>query len=281
MVIIQWRTVPYFSLITLFLEVPIILTIINTFSAFFFGSHIDRINPWTSGVALTILCSSVLGSSLPLSSSISNSLCASQLSSLTFGLSNSPFQLTQISVSEMLSGELSTAPWSGWRSICLNWWTFNTWGRPPGMFFADKAGCKGDFSDNSNEAAPYWWKFDQDGLTICLVSEIYVMAVISLFWVRDSICVAHRIWLPYHISKNSLTLAVRCNFVCSAFLFLSMLFSVLVLSNAGLLLARNPLLARVNILTTAFLQRVSPGVCDCLHPITSCPGEELASSPTP
>jgi hypothetical protein len=81
--------------------------------------------------------------------------------------------------------------------------TFNVCVCPPGRFFADKAGGKGDLSYNLNEAAPSWSKNDQDGLTISAVSNMYPMAVICLFWTRDSFWVARRFWLPCHFSKMS------------------------------------------------------------------------------
>jgi hypothetical protein len=93
-------------------------------------------------------------------SSISDSLSASQSFSLLFGLSKSPFQLSQFSVSEMLSDELSSSLSVGWRSILLIQRTFNSSVRPPGRYFADKAGGTGDLSDNLNAAGPSWWKFD-------------------------------------------------------------------------------------------------------------------------
>ena len=78
-------------------------------SAFFFDRLIGRINAGTFGAVHTFCCSVVSESSLPLSSSISESLSASQLASLSIGLSKSPIQLSQFLVSEMLSGELSSA----------------------------------------------------------------------------------------------------------------------------------------------------------------------------
>jgi len=78
-------------------------------SAFFFDRLIGRINAGTFGAVHTFGCSVVSESSLPLSSSISESLSASQLASLSIGLSKSPIQLSQFLVSEMLSGELSSA----------------------------------------------------------------------------------------------------------------------------------------------------------------------------
>jgi hypothetical protein len=73
---------------------------------------------------------------------------------LTFELSKSPFQLSQFSVLERLSGTLSSScSAEGQSTICI-WQILNTWVRSPGRFFADKAGGKGDHSDNANAAAP-------------------------------------------------------------------------------------------------------------------------------
>ena len=168
-----------------------------------------------------------------------------------------------------------------WRLIGLIRRTFNTRVCPPGSFFEDKAGGTGDFFDNFNAAAPSCWKCDHDALTISSVSEMYPTAVICSFWPWDSFCVAHRFRLPSHISKMLWTLAIWCNFFCSASLFISTLLSVLVGFNSGSSSASNPLLARVNWLTMTFSRRVSPVVFDYLHPITSRPREQLASTPAP
>jgi len=77
-----------------------------------------------------------------------DSSTASQSSSLSFGLAKSPFQLSQFSVSEMLSGALSSSHSAARWSILLIGWTFNTWVHPPGQSIADTTGCKGDLADN-------------------------------------------------------------------------------------------------------------------------------------
>jgi len=218
---------------------------------------------------------------MPLLCSISDSSSATQSSSLVSGLSKSPFQLSQSSVSEMLSGAQSSSPSTGWWLILRIRRTFMIWVLPPGRAFADKAGGKGDLSDNLNAAAPSCWKSDQDALTISSVSEIYPMAVICLFWARDSFWVARRFWLPCHISKKSWTLAILCNFLSSASFFISESFSVFMVSNSGSVPAKIPVLARANCLTTTFSRSVSRVVFDCLHPLTSRPKEKLASTPTP
>jgi len=146
LVIIHWHILSYFFLILLFLLVSIILTVIIVFSAFFFDCQISQMNPGTFGAALTFRCSRVSESSLLLSSSIFDWMSASQSFLLLFGLSKSPFQLSQFSVSEMLSGELSLSLLAGWWSIGLIERTFNSWVRPPGRSFADKAGGTGDSS---------------------------------------------------------------------------------------------------------------------------------------
>ena len=281
MVRIHWRILSYSHLIPLFLLVSIILTVINTFSTFFFDCRVGPINPGTFSAALTFRCSGVHQFSLWLSRYISHSLSALQTSSLLFGLSKSPFQWRQFSVSEMLSGELCSSVLAGWPSIRLIGWTFNRCVHPPWRFFADKAGSTGDFSDNYNAATPSCWKFDQNALTISLVSEMYPIAVICVFWAWDSVSVARRFWLPCHIVNKLWTLAIRCNFFSSASLFIFMSLSMLLGSNAGSSPASNPLLARANCLTKIFLERVSPVIFDCLHPITSHLSEKLASTAIP
>jgi len=158
----------------------------------------------------------------------------------------SPFLSIQVSVSKMISGALSLSLLGGWQSIVSIWQTFNTWVRPPGRSFAVKAGGKGDLSDNLNEASPSCWKFDQDALTISSLSDMYPMAVIWLFWVRHSFCVACRYWLHCHISKQLWTLAILCTFLFSACVFILESFSVFVVYNAGLWLTIIPLLAWAN-----------------------------------
>jgi len=148
LVIIQWRIPSCFVLIRLLLLVSSILTVITSFSAFFFDRRIGRFYPGTFGAALTFCCWRVSESSLPLSSTIYDSLSASLLSLLWFGLSKSPFQLSQFSVSGMPSGELCSSLSAEWLLICLIWRIFNTWVCPPGRSFADKAGGTGDLSNN-------------------------------------------------------------------------------------------------------------------------------------
>ena len=193
---------------------------------------------------------------LLLSSSISDSLSASQTSSLLFGLSKSTFQSSQCLVSETLSGALSSSLLAGWRSIYLIQQTFNTCVPPAGRCFADKADGTGNLSDDLNAAAPSCWMFDPDALTISSESEMYLTAVICLFWVQQSFCVVRRFWLPCHISKELWTLAILCNFFSTASLFISKSCSVFVVSTGGLLPASNLLLARANCLTTICSQRV-------------------------
>jgi len=137
LVIIHWCILSYFFLIPLFLLVSIILTIINVFAAFFFDQRIGRIDLGTFSAALRFRYSGLSESSLPLSSSISDLVSSSQSSCSLFGLSKSPFQLSQCSVSEMCSGELPSSLSAGWRSIPLIWRKFNTWVSPPGRSFED------------------------------------------------------------------------------------------------------------------------------------------------
>jgi len=158
----------------------------------------------------------------------------------------------------MLSGVLSSSLSTGWCLILLIQRTFNIWVGPPGMFFADKAGGKGDLSDNFNAAAPSCWKSDQDALTISSVSEMYLTAIICLFWAQSCICVALTFWLPCHISKTLWTLVILCNMYSFASFFISESFSVFIVSNTGSLSARIPGLARGNCLTMTLSRRVSP-----------------------
>jgi len=200
---IHWLILSYILLIPLLLLVSNVLTVINTFSFVFFDLYVAKINPATFGVVVTVRCSGVSVTSMAFPSYMSDALDASQLSSLSFGLSNSAFQSCESSVTKMLCGELSSSLSAGWRSIHFIRWNFNTWGCPPGRFFADNAGGRGHLSDNLNATAPPCCKFEQDALTTYSVSEMYLTLVTCLFWARDSWCVAHRFHLPCHISKTS------------------------------------------------------------------------------
>ena len=255
-----WPNLSYFFLFPLFLLDSIALTVTNPFSACFIDFHVGRINPGTFGAALTTQCSAHSDALMPLHGSMSDSSSASHSTSLLFGLSNSPFQLSQFSVSEMLSGALSSSLSNGWQLIYQFRQTFNTLVCPPGRFFVDIAGGKGDLSDNLNAAAPSCCKFDEDALMISLVSEMYSTAVICLFEARDFFCVAHRFWLPCHISKKSWTLAILCHFLSSTSFFNSKSFSVSAVSNAAQLSTNILLWAWSNCLTTTFSLSVSPVV---------------------
>jgi len=182
----HWRILSYFFFPPLFLCVSTALTVTNTFSTCLFDCHVGRTNPGTFGAALTSRSSEHSGSSMPLLCSISDSSSAAQSSSLSFGLSQSSFQFSQSLVSEMLLGVLSSSLSTGWQLILRIQRTFNIWGLPPGKSFADKAGGKGDLSDNVSAAAQSCWKGDQDALTISSVSEMYPTAVTCLVWARDS-----------------------------------------------------------------------------------------------
>jgi hypothetical protein len=87
----------------------------------------------------------------------SDSTCTAQSSSQSFRLSKSPFQFSQASVSEMLSGTLSSSLSTGWQLILWAQQIFNIWVRHPGRSFAEKCGGKGDLSDNLNAAATSCW----------------------------------------------------------------------------------------------------------------------------
>jgi len=265
----HWRSLSYFFFPPLFLHVSTALTVTKTFSACLFDFSVGRTNPGTVGAALTSCCSGDSGSWMQLLCTIPDSSSAAQSSSVSFGLSKWPFQFSQSSVSEMLSGVLSSSLSTGWLFIVQSRRIFKIWVLTPGRSFADQAGGKGDLSDSLNAAAPSCGKSEQDALMISFVSEMYPMAVICVFWVQDSFCVACMFWLPCHISKMSWTLAILCNFLSSASFFISESFSVFLVSNSGPVSAKIPLLARTNCLTMTFSRTVSPVVFDCLQQITS------------
>jgi hypothetical protein len=100
---------------------------------------------------------------------------------MLLGLSKSPIQWSECSVSTMLPGAQSSLLSAGWQSTWMTWRTSSTWVCPPGRSFADKAGGTGAHSDNLNAAAPSLWKFNQGALTISSASEMYSTAVHCLF----------------------------------------------------------------------------------------------------
>ena len=277
----HWRVLFYCCFTPLFLLVSISLTVIKTDSTFLFDFRVGQINLGRFGAALTSHCSVQSRSSLLLSCSISHLTSALQSSSLSFGLSKCPFQWSQSSVSEMFSGALSSSHLTRWQLIFQIGRAFNVWFHPPGRSFADKGGGNGDLSDNLKAALPSCWESDQDALTISSVSELDPTAVICMFWVRDSFWLAPRISMSCHISKESWTLAILCNVLCSAFFFFSESFSVFIVSKSGSSPAKIPWLARANSLPTTFSRRVLPVVFDYLLPITSPRREKLTSTPTP
>jgi len=152
----------------------------------------------------------------------------------------------------MLWGALFSWLSAGWWWIFLIRRTFNAWVHSPGRSFADKAGNKGDHSDNLNAATPSCWKSDQDGLTISSVSKMNPKAVIHSLWAWYSFCVVCRSWLPGQMSKKSWALAIQCNFLWFAYIINSISFSVSVVCQAGLLPANIPLLAWSNCLIMNF-----------------------------
>jgi len=198
----HWPILSSVFLISVFFLVWIIFTVIKTLWAIYYGFCISRINPGTFCEAIIIRCTRDCASSMPLSSNMLDSLFASQLFSLSFGLSKSPLQSSQFSLSEIHSGSLAFSMSAGWWLIRFIRGTFNTWVRHPGRSFADKAVGTGGIFDNLNVAAPSCCKFDQDTLATSSVSEIYPMAVICLFWARYSFCVEYRFWLQWHMSKS-------------------------------------------------------------------------------
>jgi len=196
----------------MFLLVAIVPTVMETILSLLFELSIDRFNPGTFGVALTACCAWVSQSLTPFLGAIAVSLSASQSSSLSFGSPKSPFLSSQFSWSENLSGALSSSVTAASRSIRLLLWTFNTSVCLPGRLFADTAGGTGDLLANLNAATQSCKQFDLDALTISSVRRMYPMVIICFFWAQDSFCVAHRFWLPCHISKKLWTLTILCTF---------------------------------------------------------------------
>jgi len=257
------------------------LTMMNIFHAGLCDFRLGGFNPGTFGTVLTSHASGHSRSLMRLSWSPSDSPSAAQSSSLSFGLSKSPFQMSQSSVSEMPSGAQSSSFSTGWRLILLIQWTFNILSRAPRRSFADIGGGNGDHSVSSNAAAASWWKSDKDELMISSVSKNYPPAVICFLWAQDSFWVACRYWLPCHISNKSWTLAILCNVLSSVMFFISESFSGFIVSNSGSAKAKIQSLARANCLMMTLSRRVSQLVFDCLQPMTSQPRDKLASYPTP
>ena len=86
------RILSYFFFTPLFLLVSVVLTVTKVLSACRFDFRVGRINPGIIGTALTSHCCGHTGFSMQLPYSMSYSTSAAQSSSLTFGLSKSPFQ---------------------------------------------------------------------------------------------------------------------------------------------------------------------------------------------
>jgi len=83
----HWLILFNVFLILLFLLGSIVLTVINTSSGLFLDHHGGQIDPGTFGGVLESSCAGVSESSMPLSRSMSESLCTSQSRSLPFGWS--------------------------------------------------------------------------------------------------------------------------------------------------------------------------------------------------
>ena len=174
----------------------------------------------------------------------------------------------------MPAGALSSSLSTWWRLILRILRTFKIWVRPPGRFICRQRWWQvwsfWQFKYSRTIMLKEWPGY----LTISSVSEMYPMAVIWLFWARDSFCVARRFWLHCLISKKSWTLAIRFKFLSATGFFISELFPVFIESNSGSVPAKIPLLALANSFTTTSSRRVSPVVFDCLHPKTSSPREK-------
>jgi len=198
----HWPILPYFFFTAIFLLISIPLAVIFHLSTCFLDFCVGPINPGTIGTAFLSHYCGHLWSSMSVSCSISHVTSAAQLSSLSFGLSKSWFQLRKFSVSEILCSAQSSSPLSGWRLILLIWQTFNISFCSAGMSFPGKVGGKDDLSDYLKTAALSCYKYDQDVLIVSSVSEMYLTAVICLFWPPDSFCATHRFSLACHICKR-------------------------------------------------------------------------------
>jgi len=235
------------------------LSVLSISSACHFDFGVGRINPGTFASAHTSCCSGQSGSLMLLSCCIPASMSATQSSSLSVGLSKSPFRLSQSAVSEMLWGELSWLLSTGWQLLLRIHQTLNNWVRPPWRSLAGKGGDKGDLSDSLNAVAPSGWKSDHDALTISSVSEMYPIVVICMFWVQDPFWVAHRFWLPCHRSRRLWKLSILCNFHSSATFLISESFSLFIVSNSFSAPTKIQSLARANCLSKISLRRVAVG----------------------
>ena len=129
------RILSYFFLTPLLLLVSIALTIINIFSACLFDYRAGQINPGTFGTALTFRSSGHSSSLMILWCCISDSMFVAQSFSLSFGLSKSPFQFSQSSVSRMLADVLSSSLSTGWRLTLRIRRTLNIWVSSLARFF--------------------------------------------------------------------------------------------------------------------------------------------------
>ena len=87
---------------------------------------------------------------------------------------------------------------------------------------------------------------------ICWVSKMYPVAVICLYWVRDSYYAAHRVWLPCHFSKTLWIVEFLCDLLSSASSLNFKLSSVWAVSDGVSSHANIPLLAWLNSPTTTF-----------------------------
>jgi len=93
----------------------------------------------------------------------------------------------------------------------------------------DQAGLKGNHCDNLNSATPPpCSEGEQEVLRISSVSEMYSTAVMCLCLVCDSFNLVQMFWLPFQISKISLTLAILYNINFSTAVLILKSFSVLI-----------------------------------------------------
>jgi hypothetical protein len=140
-----WTIFYYLFLFPWFLLVSIAETTKNPCSAIHFHLTVGQINPWRLDLALSCLCSELSGASMLVPSCKWASWVASQSSLCMFGISKSQFLSNRFSVFEVVLGRLCLSVSTGCQSILLIRRTYNTWVCPPGIFFADNAGGKGDF----------------------------------------------------------------------------------------------------------------------------------------
>jgi len=165
--------------------------------------------------------------------------------------------------------------------MSLIWQTCITWVRHPGKCVADKAGGKGDGSDNVNAGRSSCSMFDLDSMPLSSVFEMCATAAINWFSAPDSFWVEWKIWQPSYIFNMSWTLPILFNFLFSTSLLISKSFSDFVLLKDASSPASILWLREAYCLAMTCLWWVLPVVFDYHHRIIPCQGDILASTPKP